>query len=77
MLNENPPHAGTPTHADIITRNGGSAKVARTIGVEPNNVKGWKRLDSIPAPYWRQMVDCGLASYSELARAAEAKRAVA
>lgn len=77
MVTENSPHSGTPTHAEIIARCGGVAQVARTLGVESNNVKGWKRLDSIPSAYWRMIVDAGLASYSELARAAEIKRAVA
>lgn len=75
MVTEIQAHSGTPTHAEIIARNGGSAKVARTIGEDPNNVKGWKRLDSIPAAHWRKIVEFGLASYLELARAAEAKRA--
>lgn len=77
MLNEKAPHAGTLTFAEILARNGGVAQVARLIGVDANNVKGWKRLNSIPAPYWRVLVDHGLASYAELARAAEMKRTVA
>lgn len=58
------------THEQIIVDADGPAKVGHAIGVEPGTVKQWKRLNSIPAPHWRAVVDAGLATLEELADAA-------
>ncbi|TKD50555.1 hypothetical protein [Sphingomonas baiyangensis] len=63
------------SHAGIIEREGGPAKVAAAIRQPPGNVKAWKRTNSIPAPYWQAFVDNGLATYKELASAAAVKAA--
>lgn len=67
--------AEPPTHKDIIDRNGGPAALARAIDADANTVKAWKRLSSIPAPYWQAIADAELASLAELAEAAAARRA--
>ncbi len=61
------------SHAEIIGRNGGISKFGHRIGVDPNTVKPWKRLNSIPCAYWRRIVGLGLASYDELGQWAEQK----
>lgn len=63
-----------PSHRDIIQRAGGPAAFGHQIKVSPNNVKAWKRLDSIPGPYFRQIAEAGLATLEELAAAAAARR---
>lgn len=60
-----------PSHRGIIERAGGSTALGAKIEVDPNTVKAWKRTDSIPAGYWRVLVDEGLASFRELADYAE------
>lgn len=60
------------THSDIIVDAGGPAAVARSLdvpGVLTNNVKSWRRNNSIPAPYWRRFADCRFATLTELANA--------
>lgn len=69
----NQPASQAPSHRGIITRNGGPAKLARLIAVDPNTVKAWNRLDSIPAPHWQAITDAGAASLDELALAAARK----
>lgn len=59
-----------PSHKDIIDRNGGPASLGRKIGVDPNNVKAWKRLGSIPAHHWQAIAEANAASLEELAEAA-------
>lgn len=63
------------THAGIIERAGGPARVSEKCVFEGNNVKAWKRNDSIPSGYWKNFVDHGLASYGELAEAAARSKA--
>ncbi|RYG78380.1 MAG: hypothetical protein EON59_17005 [Alphaproteobacteria bacterium] len=59
------------SHSEIIDRKGGPAKVGRAVEEVANKVKRWKRVDSIPSSYWRKFVAFGLATYEELAVAAE------
>lgn len=63
------------SHAEIIERNGGSTQFATGIAEPVNNVKAWKRNDSIPAAYWLAVVDAGFAGYKELAEAAQRRLA--
>lgn len=63
----------TASHAEIIARSGGQTAFGRKIGVSRENVKMWSVQDSIPAAYWKAIVDEGLASYLELAEYAERK----
>lgn len=65
----------TRTHADIIDAAGGASALARTIGVNPNTAKPWRRLSSIPAAYWASVAQHGIASLEELAAAAALSRA--
>lgn len=58
------------SHQEVIERGGGPARFARTIGADPNTVKAWKRLNSIPAPYWQAVAGADLATLDELAIAA-------
>lgn len=58
------------THSTIITDAGGPAKVAKVIPAASGTVKQWRRLDSIPAPYWQGFADQGIASLEELAAGA-------
>lgn len=67
------------THTDIIMDAGGQTKVANRITteaapVDANLVHAWKREDSIPPAYWPRIVDAGVATLDELARAAEARK---
>lgn len=71
MKRSNAPDA--PSHKGIIARNGGPASVGRKINIDPNTVKAWNRLDSIPAAHWQAMSDAGAASLDELAQAAARK----
>ena len=57
------------THSQIISDAGGPANVAREGGFDEGNVKSWKRLNSIPAPYWTAFVVAGMATLRELANA--------
>lgn len=61
------------SHRAIIARANGPTAVGREINVDPNTVKAWSRLDSIPAPHWQAITDAGLATLEELAAAAAAK----
>jgi hypothetical protein len=72
-------HSETLTHAELIDRAGGPAKTGASLEppVDGNTVKGWKRNDSIPGPYWQAFADANLATLEELAAAAEAKRRAA
>lgn len=72
-------HNGTLTHGDLIERGGGPAKVGASLDppVDGNTVKGWKRNDSIPGPYWQAFADARIATLEELAAAAEDKRRAA
>lgn len=63
------------SHAGIIDREGGPTKFGAAISEPANNVKAWKRTDSIPSPYWQGIVDAGLATYKELAAHAALKAA--
>lgn len=65
----------TPSHQAIIERVGGSAALGRLIEVDPNTVKAWKRLNSIPAPYWHAIASAEVATLDELAEAAARKAA--
>jgi hypothetical protein len=64
-----------PSHQAIIERAGGSAALGRLIEVDPNTVKAWKRLNSIPAAYWHAMANAEAATLDELAEAAARKAA--
>lgn len=72
-------HNGILTHGDLIERAGGPAKVGASLEppVDGNTVKGWKRNDSIPGPYWNAFADARIATLEELAAAAEEKRRAA
>jgi hypothetical protein len=61
------------SHIEIIAAGGGPTRLARALKAPPGRVFQWKRLDSIPARYWPQIVGRGLASLEELA-AASARR---
>ena len=70
------PHLSAPalsSHKAIIVRNGGPASLGRKINVDPNTVKAWKRLDSIPAPHWHALAEANAATLDELAEAAARK----
>jgi hypothetical protein len=69
----NPTSLATPSHRDIIARNNGPAALGRMINVDPNTVKAWNRLDSIPAAHWRAIAEAEAATLDELAAAAAAK----
>lgn len=71
-----PTASEAPSHQAIIKRNGGSAALGRLIEVDPNTVKAWKRLNSIPAAYWHAIANAKAATLDELAEAA-ARKAVA
>ena len=58
----------------MITRIG-PGKVAEAVGVETNNVYQWRRKDSIPAAYWKDLSERGLVTLQELADAAASRRA--
>lgn len=62
------------THEQIIIDGGGTKAFAEAIGAPPNRVNQMRRSDSIPAPYWKSVVDAGLATFEELAEAAERRR---
>lgn len=64
-------------HAGIIERAGGPAAFARKIDRDPNTVKAWKRLNSIPAAHWQAVADGSLATLNELAAAAAERAQVA
>ncbi|MEW9855905.1 carph-isopro domain-containing protein [Novosphingobium sp. M1R2S20] len=66
----NKPAPALPSHKAIIARNGGPASLGRKINVDPNTVKGWNRLDSIPAPHWHALAEANAATLDELAAAA-------
>ena len=72
-------HSGNLTHAELIERGGGPAKVGSLLDppVDGNTVKAWKRCDSIPGPYWQAFQNANLATLEELAAAAEDKRRAA
>lgn len=65
------------SHSHIIVREGGDTKVADRLGEDRNNVKAWRRNDSIPAAYWRKIVVEGIASYGELSAWAEYRKLAA
>lgn len=71
MDTKSPPE--TPSHRSIIARNGGPSALGKMISVDPNTVKAWNRLDSIPAPHWQSIASARAATLAELAAAA-AKR---
>lgn len=62
------------SHEQIIADSGGTSDFARAIGVPANRVNQMRRADSIPAPYWKAVVLADLATFSELAEAAEKRR---
>lgn len=59
---------------EIIARSGGPAALGRLIGIEPNTVKAWVRLNSIPATHWQAIAAFGAATLDELAEAAASRR---
>lgn len=61
-------------HRAVIVRAGGSTALARQIDRDPNNVKAWKRLNSIPSGHWQAIADAGVATLDELAAAAAKKQ---
>lgn len=63
------------THTQIIDDAGGYQKVAERIGEPATRVRFWARRDSIPAEVWKRVADKRVASLTELASAAEARRA--
>ncbi len=77
--------APSVSHRDIIDRAGGPAATSKAISpieeaasrlpVDANTVKAWKRQNSIPGAYWQAFRDADLATLSELAAAAAARRA--
>ena len=71
------PAVADVSHRDIIERAGGPAAFGRSIDppVEANTTKQWKRLDSIPSPYWDAIARAELATLAELAAAAARRRA--
>ena len=50
----------------IIQRCGGDAAVASAIDRPRNTVFYWRRRNSIPAPYWKTLVDLAKASGQHL-----------
>lgn len=64
-----------PSHRAIIARNGGPAALGRRIDIDPNTVKAWNRLDSIPAAHWQAIAGAEAATLDELAAAAARKAA--
>jgi len=70
-----PSTSSATSHKDIIARNGGPAALGRKINVDPNTVKGWGRLNSIPAAHWQAISVSGAATLKELAAAAAMRAA--
>lgn len=62
------------THKQIIADSGGTKAFADAIGVPANRANQMRRGDSIPSPYWKAVVLAELATFSELAEAAEKRR---
>lgn len=62
------------THTQIIEDAGGVASFAAAIDAPYNRARQWVPADSIPAPYWRAVVKAKLATFDELAIAAERRR---
>jgi len=62
------------SHQQIIADAGGPSALARQLDIEPGTVKQWKRLSSIPAPYWAAISDADIATLNELAEAAANRR---
>lgn len=64
-------------HRQIIDDAGGKAALvnllAPTADIAPSRVRFWHRRNSIPAEWWACLDRSGVASLSELAKAAEAK----
>lgn len=73
-MNQSPAKQNASFRA-VIARNGGPASLGRMIGVAPNTVKAWNRLDSIPAAHWQALVSANAADLDELADAAARKMA--
>jgi hypothetical protein len=73
------------SHRDIIDRAGGPAATSKAISpyeidqgrsaVDANTTKAWKRLDSIPAPYFQAFAAVELATLEELSDHAANRRA--
>ena len=62
------------THQQIIDDAGGPSTMDRAAGAKSGTAKQWKRLNSIPAPYWAEIARQGLATLEELAAGAETRR---
>jgi hypothetical protein len=62
------------SHRMIIERAGGPAALGRSIQVDSNTVKSWKRLDSIPSAYWQAIALADIATLEEMAFAAAESR---
>ncbi|MGX1801022.1 carph-isopro domain-containing protein, partial [Brevundimonas naejangsanensis] len=55
------------SHDQIIIDAGGPSAVARKVGANPGTVKQWRRVGSIPAPYWQAFAQLNFATLDELA----------
>lgn len=49
------------TFGEVITALGGNAALGRTLGIGASAVSEMRRRDSIPAEYWRAIVDAAAA----------------
>ena len=64
------------THKDIIQSAGAQAVIDRAgLAVTIHTVRSWQQRDGIPGEYWAALDAAGIATLSELAHAAAAKRA--
>lgn len=46
--------------SDLFDAFGGTAALARAVGVKPSRAGEWKRTNSIPAPFHKPIVDAAL-----------------
>lgn len=67
------------SHADIIAKAGGPEAVHSRLGIAASlhTVRSWAQRDSIPGEYWALFETGDLASVTELANAAAARKGLA
>lgn len=61
-------------HSTIIQRAGGVTPLRKILAgaghlLPDATIRSWRRLNSIPAPYWKALADSGVATLDELAAA--------
>lgn len=61
------------TPADVIEEKGGSAAVARALGIEPVTVRMWKSRNRLPRSAWPELTDAFPDLDNDALRAIEAQ----